>query len=633
MTRPQDSRIRNAGMSRRGLLRGFATAGLAPGMAWAADRPYSIVVLPDEQYLAYGGPLYSQITTWVVENTASTAPDGESWNIIGVIGVGDCVDATSASENVGTCLLTRTAYQILDDAGIPFIVAPGNHDYVLGTPLTSRLLGPNFTSGGFFSPSVRARRPYYGGSYDEDAGLARPDASGANWWVTFQAESRKILLIALEFCPRDAVVSWAKRVHDAMPNTECIVITHSFLTDTGIQGDRKLTFGPQNYGFLAGSASFPTHPGYGFSGQELWGAVEGQATIPLKMWSNLTAIISGHYVYSGSVPASRHYRRTPVESSSARHQVVQQLYCNCQDLDAANDSNGAGLCILRFSPARSSLSTYWFSRKSSRWSADSVAFSVAVAALERDISYGGIAAGTEEPKVSVVLNAASFMSGMTEGSWITLFGTNLSLGGARGWRSEDFVGGRLPVELDNVRVEIDGVSAAIAYISPGQLNVLAPAIGHLGTIGIEVIVAGRRSNRVSAVLERHSPGIFQWGSELAVATHLDSSPASRSESVAGATPAVRGETIVLWTTGLGKADPPVTPDRISPVPARVIDPVLVRFDGPGGRVPAEAYLTAGFAGLYQVAVRIPDAVSPGDIPVTVEIGNAVSKSAVLPVRI
>jgi hypothetical protein len=38
-------------------------------------------------------------------------------------------------------------------------------------------------------------------------------------------------MIGLEFFPRSNVLNWAKSIHDAHPDHECWITTHSYLSD------------------------------------------------------------------------------------------------------------------------------------------------------------------------------------------------------------------------------------------------------------------------------------------------------------------------------------------------------------------------------------------------------------------
>ena len=72
------------------------------------------------------------------------------------------------------------------------------------------------------------------------------------------------------------------------------------------------------------------------------------------------------------------------------------------------------------------------------------------------------------------VNAGSGAAGFSQGSWIALYGTNLAAS-ARTLAASDVVNGQLPVTLGGVSVQISGKAAFLLYVSPTQINALAPA--------------------------------------------------------------------------------------------------------------------------------------------------------------
>ena len=76
--------------------------------------------------------------------------------------------------------------------------------------------------------------------------------------------------------------------------------------------------------------------------------------------------------------------------------------------------------------------------------------------------------------IAEVVNGTSFLPGFSQGSWITVKGVKLS-GTTRIWTGADFNGPNLPTQLDGVGVTVNGKPAYIYYISPTQINALAPA--------------------------------------------------------------------------------------------------------------------------------------------------------------
>jgi hypothetical protein len=78
-----------------------------------------------------------------------------------------------------------------------------------------------------------------------------------------------------------------------------------------------------------------------------------------------------------------------------------------------------------------------------------------------------------QPVIGVVANSASGLPEIAPGSWVSVYGRNLSPG-RREWTEADIVYDWLPTILDGVEVSINNTPAVISFISPTQLNVLAP---------------------------------------------------------------------------------------------------------------------------------------------------------------
>jgi uncharacterized protein (TIGR03437 family) len=238
-----------------------------------------------------------------------------------------------------------------------------------------------------------------------------------------------------------------------------------------------------------------------------------------------------------------------------------------------------------------------------------------------------------QPAISTggVFNAASFQPGVSAGSWVTIQGSNLA-GNTRGWSTDDFEGGALPTQLDGVSVKVDGKPAYVAYISPAQINVQAPADSALGPVPVEVTYNGSTSSPGTALLQAVSPALFLWSGKYAVATHPDFSPAAAAGLFPGVTtvPVKPGETIVLWGTGFGTTTPPVAPGTVPPANplANVANPITATIGNMAATVVGAA-ISPGNPGLYQIAVQVPDSVPDGDLPVVAQVNGVQSSSNVL----
>jgi len=98
------------------------------------------------------------------------------------------------------------------------------------------------------------------------------------------------------------------------------------------------------------------------------------------------------------------------------------------------------------------------------------------------------------PAMTQVVSAASYQAPIESGSWVMIQGTNLAID-TRLWQASDFVQGNLPTELDGTSVTIDNVPAYVEYISPTQINVLAPADSKVGMVTVVVTNNGVASAR------------------------------------------------------------------------------------------------------------------------------------------
>src|SRR5262249_12346452 len=102
-------------------------------------------------------------------------------------------------------------------------------------------------------------------------------------------------------------------------------------------------------------------------------------------------------------------------------------------------------------------------------------------------------------------NGATYIGGgLVPGSWAQVQGTNLS-SVTRIWNDSDFagLGNTLPSKLSGVEVKVNGVSAAVYYVSPTQISFQVPS-GILNGPAGNVLV----SNPVSVQLFRDGVGSY-----------------------------------------------------------------------------------------------------------------------------
>jgi uncharacterized protein (TIGR03437 family) len=242
------------------------------------------------------------------------------------------------------------------------------------------------------------------------------------------------------------------------------------------------------------------------------------------------------------------------------------------------------------------------------------------------------------PIISSVINGATLAAGTSNSTWITILGVNLS-STTRPWANSDFVNGKLPTSLDGVSVTINGVPAYISYISPTQINLLAPDDTADGPVPVQVTNSGVKSNSFTVIKSDPMPGFFTAATRpgnpdfgipsgfFVAAQHADGTPIGPVGLIAGAnfSPARQGETIQLFGTGFGATTPPATSGQVLSAPVTLANPVTVKIGG----LPAQviyAGMTAN--GLDQLDVIVPNVFPDGDTAIQAMLNGVTTQANV-----
>jgi uncharacterized protein (TIGR03437 family) len=234
-----------------------------------------------------------------------------------------------------------------------------------------------------------------------------------------------------------------------------------------------------------------------------------------------------------------------------------------------------------------------------------------------------VVAGSQAPgTITGVTNAAGFAPGFASATWVAIFGTNLSQS-TYTWQPADVVNGQLPTSLHGVSVSINGVAAYVEYISPTQINVLAPDDAAAGSVPIVVTTAGTPGNSINGQKQALAPAFFTNGA-YAAAQHAD-------YSVVDAThPAQPGEVLLIYGTGFGATNPAVPTSQLVTAPAPLAGSVRFSF---GKAIADVSYAGLVEAGLYQFNVMVPAGLPNGNATVTASIGGVQTQSGVtIPVQ-
>lgn len=228
--------------------------------------------------------------------------------------------------------------------------------------------------------------------------------------------------------------------------------------------------------------------------------------------------------------------------------------------------------------------------------------------------------------ITAVADGASFQSDFASATWVSIFGTNLSQT-TRGWQASDFVGALLPTSLSGVSVTINGLPAYVEYISPTQINVLAPDDSTLGPVQVQVTAPEGTSNSFTAQKQQLALAFFTIGGGYIAALHANYTLVGKPNLLPGVVtqPAKPGEIILVYATGFGPTNPPAPSAQLVATPAMLANSVQVTIGGAGASV---GYAGLVEAGLYQLNVTVPN-VPDGDAVVLAQIGNVQTQAGVL----
>jgi len=220
--------------------------------------------------------------------------------------------------------------------------------------------------------------------------------------------------------------------------------------------------------------------------------------------------------------------------------------------------------------------------------------------------------------VTAIVNAASFQAGgVAPGSLISIFGSNLAAATASA------PGFPLPLSLAGTTVAVNGVPAALLYVSSSQINAQVPF--EIGTGNATITVNGTQVAPTLPV-QAAAPGLFTLTGNQAAVINQDTSVNAPDR------PAPIGSVISAYLTGQGLVDPSVATGAAAPakpfsVPTQPITATL-------GNRPAEisfSGLSPGLAGVFQVNLTVP-ALASGRYPLTITVGGVASNSGLVSVQ-
>lgn len=223
---------------------------------------------------------------------------------------------------------------------------------------------------------------------------------------------------------------------------------------------------------------------------------------------------------------------------------------------------------------------------------------------------------------SIVNTATQTVEALAPNTIATVYGSNLSFSTVAAGAVSGSV---LPTSLGGVTVYVNGLTANLFFVSPTQVNLLIPYELVAGIVTIEVTRQGVSGPSVKVQLNSTSPGLFPWNGNWAIATHLSGALVSPD------LPARAGEIVVVYAAGLGRVSPDTTSGRLATVAAPILAAPQMQILVGGVAVPAHnvlyAGLAPGYAGLYQINLRIPDTL-PANPEIRIAVGAQMSPASI-----
>jgi len=411
-----------------------------------------------------------------------------------------------------------------------------------------------------------------------------------------------------------------------------------------------VTLNGANFGSQCSGCQVQAYPAGSSAAQALTVTSWQTSAISVKLPASLTGLVTLKVVAAGSLGSDT------IGIMVAAPSTIAVVPANLQFAYTAGGTVPAAQPIQITNSGTGTSTLSWTAKASDSWLSISAAsgtapstpsVSVSPAALSAGTYNGSIqisAAGASNSPASVpvtltvapaaaavtvtaVVNAGSYQPGIASGTWISIFGANLSPSTYL-WQASDIVNGALPTSLQGVSVTVNGLPAYVDYVSPTQVNALAPDDGALGLVQVQVTTAGENSNAVTVQKSVFAPAFPTFDGTHVAALHADYSLIGAPNLLPGAvtTPANPGEIILLYGVGFGPANPPQPAGQLVTTATPLANDVQIAI---GGQTAPVAYAGLVESGLYQFNVTVPNSLPSGDAAVVATIGGVSTQTGVL----
>ncbi len=221
------------------------------------------------------------------------------------------------------------------------------------------------------------------------------------------------------------------------------------------------------------------------------------------------------------------------------------------------------------------------------------------------------------PVVSAVVSAADGTATLAPGSWVSIYGQNLS--------TVTTGGGQVPLAtaLGNTCMTENGLPVPLLFVSPGQVNAQLP-YSIVGGATLSVYTPSGASGGFPLTVQPAAPSIFMSGTagpETGIATIIRD---DNGQLVTATNPIHPKDSLTIYLAGMGQTTPFVVEGQAAPsqpLAYAVIQPYVTL--GTAQLTVLYAGLVPGEVGVYQINAYVPTGLPEGlSIPLAISQGGA-----------
>jgi uncharacterized protein (TIGR03437 family) len=205
-----------------------------------------------------------------------------------------------------------------------------------------------------------------------------------------------------------------------------------------------------------------------------------------------------------------------------------------------------------------------------------------------------------QPVVEAVVNAGSSTSALAAGSIISIYGRDLAV-------SERSPSAAV-LELAGSSVTLNGQRLPLLYAAPHKINAQLP----FEITGPALLQVNSRTSTETVAIEiaPYAPAVLQV--QIGYRQYPSITRSGTNSLITPFAPASAGEYVTLYVIGLGVVEGSIAAGEVAPANPllRVLNPVEVEI-GAFSVAPSFVGLTPGYAGLYQINLRLPATLRAG----------------------